>query len=209
MGASNTFVLGSGERERERRGNGTYGDGVVVVVFSSPPPSVTMSPFTVEPLHRGDLTVGLSQLDQSLSSNESMVRGVQEKRFGFLDGADFFCDDDEEEVCLETPGLSLFSFSLSSSSPMLTKRETGVGVSSAYSNRDDACGLAEEVDARIVSWFSSRSRVVDLMFPSMPRRYVPWPVMGSSPTVACRRSSMKVHSPVFRSSAICLTPLVC
>ena len=40
-----------------------------------------MSPFTVLPLHRDCFTVGVSQLDQSSSSNWSKVSGVQEKCF--------------------------------------------------------------------------------------------------------------------------------
>lgn len=105
-----------------------------------------MSPFMVEPLHRGDLTVGLSQFDQSLSSIDSMERGCQEKRFEFLDKAATFCDADE--FCLT--GLLPFSFSFPALSPTLTKREAGVGVSS-YSKTDVAYGLDEEADARMVS----------------------------------------------------------
>ena len=44
-----------------------------------------MSPLTVVPLHLGDELFGVSQLDQSLSSYESICSGVQEKRFdGFV-----------------------------------------------------------------------------------------------------------------------------
>lgn len=43
-----------------------------------------ISPFTVLPLHRDCLTVGVSQLDQSSSSNWSNVSGVQEKCFRAL-----------------------------------------------------------------------------------------------------------------------------
>ena len=38
-----------------------------------------------------------------------------------------------------------------------------------------------------------------LSLPSAPLMYMPCPVMGSSPTVACLRSSIKVHNPCLRS----------
>lgn len=38
-----------------------------------------------------------------------------------------------------------------------------------------------------------------LNLPSAPRMYMACPVMGSSPTVACLRSSIKVHNPCLRS----------
>lgn len=50
---------------------------------------------------------------------------------------------------------------------------------------------------------------VILNLPSAPLMYMPCPVTGSSPTVACLRSSMKVHNPILRSWAIPLTPTVC
>lgn len=40
---------------------------------------------------------------------------------------------------------------------------------------------------------------VMLNLPSAPLMYMPCPVIGSSPTVACLRSSIKVHNPCLRS----------
>lgn len=157
--------------------------------FSSPFPSgiavVMMSPFTVVPLQRGEATDcdGLSQLLQSLSSNESTVSGVQEKclvRFEFV----LF-------------GRSLFAV-LSDSLRGSENREGGVGVWS-WLNALATCGREDVTDARIVSLSLSLCRLETLL----PE---PVPVMGSSPTATCRRSSTNVHRPDLKSSAICFMP---
>ena len=67
-----------------RDGQEIGGDGAYNVPSVSSGLSGTagmMSPFTVLPLHRDCFTVGVSQLDQSSSSNWSKVSGVQEKCF--------------------------------------------------------------------------------------------------------------------------------
>lgn len=92
-----------------------------------------MSPLTVVPLHRGEEDTGLSQFDQSLSSKESTLRGVQEKCLVRL-----------ELVRLGRPRLAV-SDSLRGS----VNRDVGVGVRSlnVLLNR----GRAGVADARIVS----------------------------------------------------------
>jgi len=153
-----------------------------------------MSPLTVVPLQRGEFTFGLSQFDQSLSSYESTVSGVQENRFIDLVPSVF----DLERVRLigsPSPSASCTSVSSAGSDP-------GVVDSS---NAAAARGRELVPDARIVSWSPAwlqglvLTASVDLNDPSFPLRYVPCPVIGSSPTVACLRSSMNVHRPCLKS----------
>lgn len=167
---------------------------VVVVVshnagksFSSLFPSgiavVIMSPFTVVPLQRGEgAACGLSQLLQSLSSNESTVSGVHEK-------------------CLVRFEFVLFGrpkFAVSDSVRGSENRDAGVGVWSLL-NALAAWGREDVTDARMVSLSLSLWRLDTL-------RPLPDPVMGSSPTATCRKSSTNVHNPDLKSSAICFMP---
>lgn len=176
---------------------------IVVVVshnaeqsFSSPFPSgiavVMISPFTVVPLQRGDAApcCGLSQLLQSLSSNESTDNGVHEKclvRFEFV-----------------LRGRCMFAV-LSDSARGSENLEGGVGVICWWwsllllLNALATCGREDVTDARIVSLSVSLCRLEIL-------RPLPEPVMGSSPTATCRRSSTNVHRPDLKSSAICFMP---
>lgn len=155
--------------------------------FSSPFSGigVIISPFTVVPLHRGDEDMGLSQFDQSLSSKESTLRGVHEKCFVRL-----------ELVRLGRPRLAV-SDSFRGSENL----DVGVGVRSL--NVLLKRGRAEVTEARIVSPSLSPSLIL-----LEPLRWIPPPLMGSSPTATWRRSSTKVHSPALKSSAICFTPLL-
>lgn len=103
--------------------------------FSSPFSGIGVirSPLTVVPLHRGEDDTGLSQFDQSLSSKESTLRGVQEKCFVRL-----------ELVRFGRPRLAV-SDSLRGSE----NRDVGVGVTSL--NVLLRRGRAGVADARIVS----------------------------------------------------------
>lgn len=144
---------------------------------------VIKSPLMVVPLHRGEEVVaGLSQLDQSLSSNESTVSGVQEKCF----------------VRLELLRLGRPRFAVSDSLSGSVKRDEGVGVWSLKTLL--TCGREDVTEARMVSLSLSLWRLDAL-------RWRPPPLMGSSPTATWRRSSTNVHSPALKSSAICFTPL--
>lgn len=160
--------------------------------FSSPFPSgiavVMISPFTVVPLQRGEAADcdGVSQLLQSLSSKESTVSGVQAKclvRFEFV----LF-------------GRSLLAVLLLSDSLRGSEnREGGVGVCWSWLNALATCGREDVTDALIVSLSLSLCRLETL-------RPGPDPVMGSSPTATCLKSSTNVHSPDLKSSAICFMP---
>ena len=95
-----------------------------------------ISPLTVVPLHLGELTAGLSQLDQSLSSTESIGNGVHENLFaGFWDSV-----LDRVSAGLDCPPSSFCSSE---------KRAGGVGV---WSNAVASRGLDVAPDALIVSW---------------------------------------------------------
>lgn len=161
------------------------------VSFSSPFPSgmavVMMSPLTVVPLQRGDGAAGeLSQFDQSLSSKESAVKGVQEK-------------------CLVRFELVRFGrprFAVSDSLRGSQNRGEGVGIWSLLKTLL-TCGRDEVTEALIVSLSLSLS----LCRPEVLLCELRPPLIGSSPTATWRKSSTNVHSPALKSSAICLTPL--
>lgn len=156
--------------------------------FSSPLPSgmavLRRSLCAVDPLQRGEAaTGGLSQLLQSLSSKWSTVNGVQEKCL----------------VRFEFTSFGRPRFALLESVRGPTERGESVGVGSL--NTLATCGREDVTEARIVSLSPSLWRPETLL--PMPKA----PLMGSSPTATCRRSSTKVHSPVLKSSAICFMPM--
>jgi len=119
-----------------RRPRATYSGLVLSATFAEMAEG-DVSSFTVDPLHRCvDFTVGLSQLDQSLSSYESTVSGAQEKCLAALEGRLLCC-------CCCVLGASSVTSPRGS-----TNRDGGVGVSSKALA---TCGRAAGPDARMVS----------------------------------------------------------
>lgn len=164
----------------------------------------TDSPFAVDPLQRGDFTVGLSQLDQSLSSYDSTVRGVYENLLAFPSAAfDVLVAFD-----LLLPlgpvfaGFSLESACCSEAPVVVVVLGGGVGVPCrSVVKALDKFGRPEVFEARIVLCMSSAAREFGSTL-----RIVPFAPASSSPTVAWRKSSINVHSVAVRSPAACFRP---